>query len=378
MKSIDDMEHNPMTFPMWDCVLNTGKYLHDRGMGALVTLYGRSGSGKSTFMEYFLYMNHTKFRVGMAMSCVSETIDDYSKHMPPSFVLDHHNDEVIERLFGVFQGLSRDKTWPMDPWLVVVDDSSDGNDELRKSKIINTFARRGRHLQGFMILVSQEFMAFSKTIRKNTHLMIIGGEPTEKGRTEIYKNFLGSIIPDRDEFELTMDMCTSNYGFLVLDMTPKLVNLPQQLCRARADPKRLQPFRIGNKYLWAMDYVYRTREATIRPSQLLQMPGTGRGAGSGIDGMSGGFSDNASVVNGCGHGDVDEEGRLIVCVGCAHKKQEQERRMRSQTRPGRRRPKPRRMPSSTLATVAEDEGGGDQVEQGRDDGVWLNMELTQM
>ena len=161
--------------------------------GGLITICAPSGSGKSVLLKHILSEIHKKFE-NIYLMCPTAKLQDIYDFMPKHNIMDTFNEEFLQR---IWDAQVRDKS---NKQLIIMDDIID-LPEFKKSKKLDEMAHGFRHLNGYVILLSQDFNSIRPTLRKNARIAISFELPSKKERekfTESYmsleNNHIGEIL----------------------------------------------------------------------------------------------------------------------------------------------------------------------------------------
>ena len=125
-------------------------------LGKFMFLFGKRGTGKSVMHLYLLLQNADQFYMGVAISKVAPSVQGFERCFPKSLVYADHDDEVIQRISSLAELFVKNEAWPMDNWIINVDDASTKRNALN-SDSLKKLAMQGRHLSVTVIIAVQYF-----------------------------------------------------------------------------------------------------------------------------------------------------------------------------------------------------------------------------
>ena len=229
-------------------------------------MFGRPGVGKSVVMQWVASRNVDQFYLVTGMSEVPDTQREMRMFLPRTLVHETLDLGVLDRLyqnnftFAKVPGFSAH----MGKILVLADDGTDKPGGLDKVALVRV-AMKGRHARMTFFLAIQNFMAVPRKLRGAARMLVVCKENDCGQRDKLFNNFFKNIFDGkrgREEFDITMNEVTKDYGVLVYDDTEE--DKSRRLKRARAD-NNLAPFKMNHRDIWLQDAIYyvRTKQVTI-------------------------------------------------------------------------------------------------------------------
>lgn len=183
-------------------------------------IISKSGGGKSEIIKNIL--RHKKDIPVGCVICPSEKSDPfYENFVPPIFIHEEYSPELIKNFVKRQQKVTRKKK--NNPNIdnrgyLIMDDFQQQTREVVNDKNMQYIIFVGRHDGIFSVLALQYLMGVPPGFRNNFSYVFILREPFMNIRRKIYEYFAG-MFPTFEIFNRVMDVCTADYGCLVIDNT---------------------------------------------------------------------------------------------------------------------------------------------------------------
>jgi hypothetical protein len=207
--------------------------------GSVSVMIARRGSGKSVLIKDIMY--HKKHMSGIVFSGTEAGNSYFGKFVPSVFVYDEFNPDALQRLVDRQRKLKKEGN--ADPVFVVMDDCAFDR-KFMNSKLLREISFNGRHYSICMILSSQWAMDMPPSLRGNIDYVFILRDNLYRER--LWRNFF-PFVQSLEIFNRIMDVCTDDYGCLVLDNTGS----SSEIFHYKANMNR--EFRMGPPSYWGFN-----------------------------------------------------------------------------------------------------------------------------
>ena len=227
----------------------------------VVVLIGKRDTGKSFLCRDLLWY-HQKIPVGTVISATEMANNFYSEMVPPMFIHNEYNEEIIQRVLLRQEralmkkkqqekqngGFSHINTKPNDINAFVILDDCLYDSSWTKSKYVRSLFMNGRHFKMLFIITMQYALGIPPNLRTNIDYVFILRENIVQNRRRLYDCYAG-MFPTFEVFSAVMDQCTENYECLVINNNAKSNKIEDQVFWYKAESH--PPFKLGSKELWA-------------------------------------------------------------------------------------------------------------------------------
>jgi len=184
---------------------------------SVVFLVARRGSGKSTNCIGIFSSKRSEFSYGIAFVGNKNTIADYAKIMPQTFIYENYQPEVLKDLIDHQERIVAEKGRKNTPYVyVIVDDCFWQKGEITNDAQILRLLNNGRHFNIFFVLSMHYSLTIKPMLRQQVDYVFLSYEKVPLYRERLYKNY-NVAFKTQHEFDLCMMTATKNYGTLVLD-----------------------------------------------------------------------------------------------------------------------------------------------------------------
>lgn len=229
------------------------------GKGKISLFVARRGMGKSTVLMDALWHYRKKHDSAMAISPTEESTEQLGECIAPSFIYTEYDDcPALARAvaFGKKEAKTRKRLGPsydMRNMLVVLEDCT-YHKGLKRDQELRRILMNGRHWGITLLMTMQYAMDLGPDMRTQFDYVFVLMEKSRQNRKRLYDNWFG-VVPTFDMFDQMMNMCTQNYGCLVLDNTSRSSRIEDNVFwyRAKQHPK----FRIGSRDYWLYHHVHK-------------------------------------------------------------------------------------------------------------------------
>ena len=220
----------------------------------VVVLVGKRETGKSFLVKDLLYYKK-HIPLGTVISGTEASNGFYSKIVPPIFIHDEYNEEIIKNALKR-QRLVVDKVNSdidqyggsnVDPNAFLILDDCLYDNSWIKSKYVRSLFMNGRHYKIMFIITMQYALSVPPNLRTNIDYVFILRENIVQNRKRLYDCYAG-MFPSFDIFCQVMDQCTENFECLVINNNAKSNKIEDQVFWYKAEPH--DDFRIGGKEFW--------------------------------------------------------------------------------------------------------------------------------
>lgn len=224
----------------------------------VVVFIGKRNTGKSYLVKDLLYYQQ-RIPVGTVISATEMANNFYGDMVPPIFIHNEYNEDVIERVLIRQQKLLQKKreqdkktnvigkkNIDMNAFLILDDCLYDSS--WTKSKFVRSVFMNGRHFKLLFLITMQYALGIPPNLRTNIDYVFILRENIVQNRRRLYECYAG-MFPTFEVFNAVMDQCTENYECLVINNNAKSNKIEDQVFwyKAQTHP----PFKLGSKDIWA-------------------------------------------------------------------------------------------------------------------------------
>ena len=218
----------------------------------VVIFIGKRETGKSFLVRDLLYY-HQDLPVGSIISGTEGANQFYSQIVPPLFVHEEFNCEIIsnfvKRQKRLVKKMNCDVNFKnVDPRAFMILDDCLYDNSWTKDKNVRAMFMNGRHYKAMFIITMQYALGIPPNLRTNVDYTFILREPLFNNRRKLYEQYCG-MFPTFEVFCQVMDQCTENYECLVINNNAKSNKIEEQVFWYKADAHG--DFRLGSKELWA-------------------------------------------------------------------------------------------------------------------------------
>jgi hypothetical protein len=236
---------------------------------SVMLMLGMRNSGKSTCIKDLLY-HHRNMPKCTVMSGTEDASPFFKKFMPLSFIKTNIEESVIietikrqsyiKKAKQVFEARGdKEKATKIDTRAaLILDDCVGKNSSLFRTNAVKEMFMNGRHFDLMFLISLQYATSIHPDLRTNINYVFIFSEPRLTERKRIWNNF-GTLIPDFDLFCKLMDLYTTNYGCLVIQIG-KSINISDNIFRYRGN-LNTSNFKLGDQVYWKKDEIDRSKIA---------------------------------------------------------------------------------------------------------------------
>jgi Poxvirus A32 protein len=210
----------------------------------VILMVAKRRSGKSELIKDILYHLRNKIKAGVAMSGTEVGNGFYSSFLPRLFVYHDFDVPALERLLARQKKMKN--AGKAEPVFVILDDLA-FDKKILGSKIIRELVFNGRHFFCTVIIAVQYLVDLGPSLRTNIDFVFCLKETMQRER--LFRTFF-PMVGSLSSFNQLMNVCTDNFGALVLDNTTHSSELKDMLYWYRAKIDR-KPFKIGHPAAWA-------------------------------------------------------------------------------------------------------------------------------
>ena len=217
----------------------------------VVVMIGKRDTGKSFLCKDLLCKYHQKIPVGTVISATESANCFYGKMVPPIFIHNEYNEDIIHRILMRQEKLLHKKKQPggerIDPNAFLILDDCLYDNSWTKSKYVRSLFMNGRHFKLFFIITMQYALGIPPNLRTNIDYVFILRENIVQNRKRLYDCYAG-MFPTFEVFCAVMDQCTENYECIVINNNAKSNRIEDQVFWYKASPH--PPFRLGSDRIW--------------------------------------------------------------------------------------------------------------------------------
>ena len=225
--------------------------------GKVSLFVARRGMGKSTLMMDTLWNYRKKHDAAMAVSPTEESTEQLAHCIPSTFIYgDYEKCPALGRAvaFGRNEAKKRKrlgKGYEMRNMLMILEDCT-CHKGLKRDQDLRRILMNGRHWGITLLMTMQYAMDLGPDMRTQFDYVFVLMEKSRQTRKKLYDNWFG-IVPNFEMFDQMMNICTENYGCLVLDNPSRSSRIEDNVFWYRA--KQHPPFRIGSRAYWLFHHV---------------------------------------------------------------------------------------------------------------------------
>lgn len=213
-----------------------------------ILLIGSKRTGKTYLIGDIMYY-FRRIPAGMIITGSEASAEKFAEFFPKSFIFDEIDDPLIERMESIVktQRKLRKKETKGDYSSLLLFDDCGYDKKVVNKKVIKGIFMNGRNWKILLIMAVQYSKSVPPDLRDNTDYIFILREPSIAARKKLWQEYVGQI--KFDVFNEIMDVCTENYGCIVIDKTTQSNKLEDNIFwyRARHPPRK---FKVGSKGLW--------------------------------------------------------------------------------------------------------------------------------
>lgn len=243
--------------------------MRDSGITVFVA---SKGSGKSTCMASFLHAKR-HLPAGVVYSATEESNDFFGQMVPPAYcfsefdiealtkIYEHQKTKVSQykrprseedrRLISDEDLEKRDGFWAVyerDPHIFLVIEDMMYDKSKFKLPIVRDLFMNGRHRKVFAMITVQYIMDMPSELRSQVDYWVLFKEDKPVNRQKLYEHVAGGKCKSPKVFNHIMDVCTRDYGCVVIDARNNSGRIEDAVYHYRAVKR--PPFRIGCRAYW--------------------------------------------------------------------------------------------------------------------------------
>jgi hypothetical protein len=229
-----------------------------------MAIFGKHGTGKSTFIKWVLYYIKDKIRLPIVVSESADSSGDFEGKVPDTLIFN----EYIPSKFEIFikeqkklnylkHKLKHKKYIDKKIGSVVVMDDILGDSKWDKDKNLSIMFFNGRHLKTTLILGIQQVMGLKKKFRGDLDYTVITKLTTEQGKEDVYKYYWNSSFGTKKDCINIINKCTKGHRVLIIDQKKVATSNSIGECVFYLDvphPDKIPRFKIGSKSIWYLHY----------------------------------------------------------------------------------------------------------------------------
>jgi len=220
---------------------------------ATILTVAKRKSGKSYLIRKIVH--HLRdIPVGCVISPTERANKFFSDFVPNMFIHDEYSPELLGNFLKRQKKVTKmfKKNPKIDPRaFIILDDCMYNAKEWIKDANVRYLMFNGRHTNSSVLTTMQYVMGLPPSFRSNFDYVFILREPYVNIRRKLYENFAG-MFPTFEIFCRVMDVCTENFGCLVIDNTTRSNKIEDQVFWYRADDPG--EFKAGAEVFWEHHY----------------------------------------------------------------------------------------------------------------------------
>ena len=231
--------------------------------GRIILVVGKRGTGKSVVLRDLLFHMSNKVDFGVAMTPTEESIREFERCMPKSWIYRGFEQEKIDDIVRVQRRKAQDGGAAKK--LYVVLDDCMYQKGILKSESMRQLMFNGRHLNITLLFAAQYLMEIGPETRTQIDYVICTRETIQANKVKLWRYFFG-VFERYDDFVRVLDKCTADYGVLVMDNTQPGASgdpIANSIFWYRASTD-LPTFRMGKDVYWKMSEQFEKTELERR------------------------------------------------------------------------------------------------------------------
>ena len=183
----------------------------DKGVCVFV---GRTNTGKTLLIRDIMAHKCRTFKKALIMTGSATSANDFSRHVPNTFVYDGFREDVLER---AIDKQDRDqKQGKCKKLLIVLDDLAYLATHIKNCEVVKRIIYNGRHYNVLLLLSMQYCKLFPPDFRSNINYVFCTFEKNPANRRHVFEAF-NNVFNDFESFDRCMCALTPNYRAMVLD-----------------------------------------------------------------------------------------------------------------------------------------------------------------
>lgn len=219
----------------------------DKGATSII-FCGSKRVGKTYMIRDILYYLR-KIPRGIIVTGSLSSAETFSEFFPKSFIYENIDEKMIKRLDTIIdtQESLRKRGVKEDFTTLMLFDDCGYDKKFANQEVLRRIFMNGRHFSLQNLYSIQNVKSIPPALRSNADFIFIHRESGIKERRKLHEEF--ASIVDWKTFCRIMDVCTDNYGCLVVDKTVCSNKIEDNLFyyKARHPPRK---FKMGSKELW--------------------------------------------------------------------------------------------------------------------------------
>jgi hypothetical protein len=200
----------------------------------------------NSFLIRDLMFHQQSIPAGIVVSKTDKFTKYYEQFIPPVLINDEYSPDLLDKLFER-QTKALAEKWPNPHAFLIFDDTISDANEWKRDKRIKEIFYNGRHYKILFLLTMQDPKAITPGLRSNIDYTFILKTPNQNIRRTLYENYCG-MFPSFEIFEKVLDICTEDYGCLVVDNTSKSNKLEDQVFFYKASAR--DNFKLCSNAYW--------------------------------------------------------------------------------------------------------------------------------
>ena len=235
-----------------------------------ILLVGSKRTGKTTLIRDLMYY-FRRIPAGVIMTGSLTSANTFSEFFPKSCIFNHIDDAMEKRLESIIKRqnkLVKQEMKDKDKFLklqqrkpkskrlpyqhtdyssLMLFDDCGYDTKFAKKQTISRLFFNGRHYKILLIMAIQYCKSVPPALRMNADYVFVMKEKSIKERKKLNEEWFGMCTSK--EFNRIMDVCTDDYGCLVLDNTVSSNKIEDQVFfyKAKFPAKK---YKVGTKALW--------------------------------------------------------------------------------------------------------------------------------
>ena len=227
------------------------------GNDKVVLVAAPRGSGKSVLVADLLW-HKRGIPSGIAMSATEGSNRYYGNYLPPGFVYNQFEPEALQRVVNhqkeaqrrlEKRGYSQEEAkLRLPPMFIIIDDCV-FDPRFRKDPTLQEIFVNGRHLNIFLVVVTQYINLLTPLMRVNVDVLFLLRDNNINVIKQYHQGY-GGIIPKPSEFIQVFHTLTQNYSAMVIT---KSLSTRVEDCIFWYKAQIRPPFSTGTEEFWRVN-----------------------------------------------------------------------------------------------------------------------------
>jgi Poxvirus A32 protein len=191
-----------------------------RGTHGLYMFIGQTNSGKTTALVDVLRTKQWDFKRVLVFAGTDESRVLFQKHVPSSFIHPAYDDNILRvAMLTQEAAVAEHGRARAPPLLVVLDDVAYDKQVYSSSRVFRFMLKNGRHLNITCMITMQYYTDLASEHRSQAAFVFLQRQPNRSLLKDVFHS-CNTVFPNIQTFQRIHDICTAEYGTLVLCNAP--------------------------------------------------------------------------------------------------------------------------------------------------------------